>query len=445
MTTGTERLITQLQDILNGHQEIAQWSVLKQTKREWQHYLVKNYKVEATREVTNETYLVTVYHKHAAANEEETAMGAATITLTNADLNRLAEKIEEGVLAASLTNNKPWSLPKPADFPHVELTDTTTLINPVAAIEGLVPRMKRAIEAEEHIRFSAAEFFFEELVSTIHNSEGVFGEQRETLFTLELVLFANNGQDPETEHFVLEKRRRIEDLPIEAVVKHNARNARDSLKAVLPKTWQGAVVVSSEVLPELLAPLKLHVSGEGKFVGLSRAVIGENFLGEREIKGDALSVTFSATLPYGVNSASFTQDGIAGQEVHVVQENVFTTYLTSQRYADYLDVPVTGDQGNIVLPPGSRTEAELLKGPLFFIQAFSAVSPSFITGDFAGEIKLGYFIDEHGNRTAVKGGSVSGNIFDALADAHYSQETEFAGTYQGPKVIRFNQLQIAGE
>jgi hypothetical protein len=40
---------------------------------------------------------------------------------------------------------------------------------------------------------------------------------------------------------------------------------------------------------------------------------------------------------------------------------------------------------------------------------------------------------------------VTGNLFDAMADARFSSETLELSQFAGPAAIRFNSLQVAGE
>ena len=50
-------------------------------------------------------------------------------------------------------------------------------------------------------------------------------------------------------------------------------------------------------------------------------------------------------------------------------------------------------------------------------------------------------------RTGVRpltGGSVTGNLFEALADVRLSLETRVNASYAGPVAIRFGSLQVAG-
>ncbi|PWK11213.1 metallopeptidase TldD-related protein [Tumebacillus permanentifrigoris] len=445
MALQTGQLITELIDQLKQHPEVAQWSVLHEQRREWQHYLIQT-RPEATREVMQELYQVTLYHSHPHPTEGGNAMGTATITLTEADLPNLRTKIEEGLLAASLTNNEPWSLPQQSKFPDVLLVDEATLADPFAKLEHLTADLFRAVDQQVAVRLSAAEMFFEEIITRIYNQAGVSGEQRETSFMLEVVLLAQDGDGEEMEHWFVERRRRLQDLDIAELIAENAQYARDSIVAELPKTWQGPVVIAHGELPDMFSPLTSRVSGSLKYMKLTQVAPGEPFFGDQQVEGDPLDASYSSALPYGVKSFSFSAEGLPGRDITVVKDNVFRSYLASQRYADYLGVEATGEAGNLVLQPGSTPVAELLRGPVYYIVAFSAMMPNTFTGDFAVEIKLGYYIDEHGNRTPVKGGSVSGNLFDMLTHAKYAQEEVFSGAYKGPVAVRVeNRLTIAGE
>jgi predicted Zn-dependent protease len=75
--------------------------------------------------------------------------------------------------------------------------------------------------------------------------------------------------------------------------------------------------------------------------------------------------------------------------------------------------------------------------------AFSWFTPNEITGDFSSEIRLGYLV-EGDRRTPFKGGTLVGNVIEALANARWSAETGFYGDYQGPQTARFSSLAVAG-
>ena len=118
--------------------------------------------------------------------------------------------------------------------------------------------------------------------------------------------------------------------------------------------------------------------------------------------------------------------------------------MAEQRTADYLHIRPTGSFANIEIPAGAHPVQDLLgNGPVYHLVAFSWLNPDELTGDFVAEIKLGYRV-EHGQTTPIKGGSLSGNLFEALGDARLSHETQFTGNYSGPAALRFEHLTIAG-
>ena len=94
--------------------------------------------------------------------------------------------------------------------------------------------------------------------------------------------------------------------------------------------------------------------------------------------------------------------------------------------------------------PGDTPAADLLSGLYVEVADFSWFSPDTVTGEFACEIRLGYWVDGD-QRMPFKGGMLVGNVLDALADVRFSQETTFLGDYLGPSLARFNALVVTGE
>ena len=82
--------------------------------------------------------------------------------------------------------------------------------------------------------------------------------------------------------------------------------------------------------------------------------------------------------------------------------------------------------------------------PLYHLLRFSQLSPHATTGAFSGEIRFGWRIDGDGARTPIRGGSVSGTVFDAFARARFSSETAVKGRTHGPRAVRFDNIQITG-
>ncbi len=152
-----------------------------------------------------------------------------------------------------------------------------------------------------------------------------------------------------------------------------------------------------------------------------------------------------ATLPWGVESAPFDEDGIPGQRTLLVEDGVCRQFWADYRYAQYLGLPATGAFGNLCIPAGTAPLEDLLgEGPLFHIVSFASMDPDPITGEFVGEIRLGYDV-RGGKARPFKGGALSGDMQGALAQVRFSREVAFLGRYRGPEAARFGDLAVGGD
>jgi len=274
---------------------------------------------------------------------------------------------------------------------------------------------------------------------------------------LDLVLISRQSSgSEESESQETWERRRVSDLDVPALVRRQAQYARDSLEATLPPSGVFPVAIAAEALLGLLRPITFRASAAARYAQYSPWEPGQKVLaasgdanGGPAPEGftpDPLTFISDATLPFGTRSRVFDDEGLPGKRVTLVEDGVLKNFWAEQRYADYLGIPATGPMGTLVLNGGTRSEAELLASastPLFYVVTFSAMDPDDITGDFSGEIRLGYAITPEGTRP-VKGGTISGNVFSALAAAQLSRDTVFLGHYHGPSVVRFNQMTVTG-
>jgi PmbA protein len=81
---------------------------------------------------------------------------------------------------------------------------------------------------------------------------------------------------------------------------------------------------------------------------------------------------------------------------------------------------------------------------VYQVVGFSAPDVDPITGDFGSEIRLGYEMTAQGRRP-IKGGSVSGNVFEAFAGARLASDLLERGSYAGPAGVRFEALRVSGD
>lgn len=433
---------------------VDDWQIEVLCDDEQQIYLIGE-RVESRRSVTGERARVTLHNDH-RVGDGPLARGVTTLTLLAgdvADTGALARRLHDAVTIASLTNNPPFSLPDvpgARGFPAVQTVDAAFDGDVAGALDHALQRLRASVANWSGVRLSSAELYATRTRRILRNSRGLNAADDGTRVYLDFALIAHqDGQEAEFHAELV--RRRFADLMIEGAVDAYAAFARHALHATPPMTHQGPVILSGEAVAQLFvpllgsSPLVFHASAQAAYRGISRFSSGDYITGSRPA-GDRLSVIGDATRPWGIRTAAFDEDGLAAGRVTVIEDGVFRRPWADTRYASYLGIEPTGAFGNVTVLPG-RWGLDLLRsaaeGPVCEIVSFSHLSPDPISGDFTVEIRLGYRHDDRGT-VPFRGGTLSGNVFDMLADARFSAETFGDGNYFGPAAIRFGNLTVSG-
>ncbi|MGQ9584909.1 MAG: metallopeptidase TldD-related protein [Anaerolineae bacterium] len=429
--------------LVDGHPQVQDWAVRTFRRRSLERYLVRE-QVESQRMVETERAVVEV-HRDLHSPEGEPRRGFSSFTLLpDDDTSAGRQKLEEAIFAAGLALNPTYELPGPARYPEVLTLDPELVRSPGEALAELSAQLLRQLKREPQVELSSAEFFAHVLETQLANSRGVETRKEETHLVVELVLLSSDGHE-ESEYFASLQRRALRDLDLATEIARGAARARDSLRAGVPPTRTGPVAISGRALLDLLAFLRHATSGSMKYQHLSQWEMGQSVYGDKEVKGELLTLVTDRTLPWGIGTGPFDDDGVPGQRVALVEAGVLKRFWADYRHAQYLSIPPTGTFGNLVIPGGRTPAAELLNPAdrLFHIVSFASMDPDPITGEFVGEIRLGYDVGA-GETRPFKGGALSGNMEGALADVRFSQEQIFLGGYWGPEVALFGELAVGG-
>ena len=431
-------------DALRAHPGIDDWTLRLERSRGVQIYLVGG-DVESLREDQREAYEVELFNDHPAPGEgSDIARGSATVPLARVDMGRLPAILDDAVTMARLINNPPWSLAGQAEVPDVELADPSLVDGASAMAAGLraADEIRGLVDGERAagVRLSGAELFLTYYESELLNSRGASATGTSTRVLMELTLLARGSGD-ETEYFRQAEARRVADLGIAETVRSGAQLARDKLGAVAPRTRHGPVVIAGDALnamfcgPVTGAPgaYTFQTAARTAYEHLSRFELGRSIYGEFEPIGDRMTMRANARRPFSVSSYRWDSDG------------VLRARTATLRYAQYLGIPATGRPGVMQISPGTTSRASLLDGdgPVLEVLDFSSPNVEGLSGDFGMEVRIGY---EHGpdGRRPVAGGSITGNLFEAMGNARFSSETAEFPEVAGPAAIRFESLQVAG-
>ncbi|MEW6687023.1 MAG: metallopeptidase TldD-related protein [Candidatus Edwardsbacteria bacterium] len=425
-------------EMLTKTSGVNDWRLLHLKSREHQLYLICG-TTENLREVSTEKYILTIYNDH----QSQRGMSDLTILPDDSE-TAIDKKIKEAVFKARLVNNPPFTLPMKQKYHKIPLVDSEILHHPQRAIEKLKKKLLKVIENKK-VKLASAEFFLKYTEAEIENSQDIKGKSSGTNLFFDFVLLSKE-ENKESENHSEGEYRGIKDFPIEKLVARKIQYTLDSLKVVTPKSGKFTVVIAEEALLELFEPLIFHTSGFALFKKMSRFKKGESIYKDGKIYGEPLSFVSNGLLPYGTKSTPYNADGLAQQRIEIIKDGILQEIMATKQYADYLGIEPTGVFANLEIANGVNSVDELCRyqsKPLYLVVAFSSLEADRFTGNFAGEIRLGYEITKR-ERKPVKGGSVSGNLFEALSNAYFSKEKIFLGDYLGPQAIRFEKLTISG-
>ncbi len=435
-----DRIVT----ALKAHKDLAGWSVRHIASQGAQLYLVGE-QVEARRAVDEEKFKIEVLRRTKTAGGER-AMGTGEVTvLPGGDI---ADAIAQAALVAGLVANPMHELPGPSALSQPELVDAEVKADSLAVLDSVITQMRTNAAKHKTVQLTSAECFAEVESIRFVNSRGIDAQQEDTEINVEFILQSRAESSNSETHREM-TRRRVTDLDLEAEIALRAGYTRDLLDAGPPPAWQGPVVIRRDALATFIAgdymsttPLKTLGNAASKYAKISPWEIGKSIF-HGEVLGDPLAVWANRRLAFGIASNRFDAEGLPAQRVEIIGDNKLVHFAASKRYADYLNIPATGDFGGTELPSGHTPAADLLAEPHVEICMFSWFNPEPISANFSSEIRLGYFV-ENGKAKPFKGGQLIGNVLDALANVRWSEETAFYGNYLGPHTARFNDLNIAG-
>lgn len=367
--------------------------------------------------------------------EQGGRLGRASFDIGPGRESEMARRLGDAGVQAGLAGQDPWSLPaKPDVYPKVVLLDPEARLN----AEFLTRRARSDIDSGlarvPGVRLASGEVFVSKTRESVATSTASAAANDMSQYRITLVFLAGSGPTEQERLFSL-ARRRYQDLNLADRVALEARRAIDRVEARPPTAGPTPVLFGPDTIGDVLRFLVSATSARALFQKESPLTQGASIYPDGRCTGQPLVLELNATFPFGPESYRIDNEGSAGQNVRVIDGGRFVTPHADAQYAAYLKLPAaTGRPGTPQFPPGTKSEAELRSGDHLEVVQFSDLIPA-PGGAFSAEIRLGYEV-RGGKKRPVTGGTVSGNILGALADAHPSKEVGLEDHYVGPGLLR---------
>ncbi len=425
--------------ILKNNPKVDEFKIVKVDTSSTELFFIKE-KLQMNRGKDVSHINLTVYKNFEADGTK--FKGSSTTKLSSSDTEEeIKAKIDKAALAASFVKNAYYELPVPTKDKAKEIPSAFKEGDPVESIGKLVSDLYSQ-DNQFGSFVNSCEFFIDKRHARILNSKGIDIEYDTYRGEIELIVEAN-GEKESIELFSDLHFSDYDSEWIKQTVTNQLKYASLRAKAQpMPVVQKVPVIIRTEGAPEFWNYYGFAASARAKYEHLHQYNLGDSIQGA-DVEGDKVTVAMKAVLPNSVMSRYYDGDGVFLKDTVIIEDGVLKKYVAPSRFAQYMDIEVTGEIGNISVNPGGKTEAELKKGPYLEVISFSAFQMDPITGNFGGEFRLGIYFDGE-KEIPVMQGTVSANMNTAQKQMYFSKELIRTEHYLVPEVIKFTDITIAG-
>ena len=408
------------------------WEMTETAQNRWEFYYI-GHRLDQNRAVKVTGTEVKVYVKSEDGQFLGNAAQTISPTATEAEVDEILKKL---VFQAGLVKNPYYTL---TDVP-VTVARKTDPVDVAAIARDCIEALAGVPETETQ-RINSYEIFVSEICRHTLNSNGVEYVCTYPSTELEVVVNAKKeGHEIELHRIyhsgTCDRERLAKDVA--RVMEFGA----DRLEAVpTPKLGRADVLFSTWDacrIYEYFAD-KMHADYVARKI--SDWEIGKPVA--EDVKGDRVTVRVLPELPNSSMNMPVDREGSVVYERELIRDGVAAAYCGSRQFSQYLGLEKSSMVTNLEVEGGTLSEEEIRRGDYLEVVEFSDFQVDSMSGDIAGEIRLGY-LHRGGEVTVVTGGSVSGSMNEAVKQMRFSKEREQYDDRLIPKVTLLAGLRITG-
>lgn len=408
------------------------WTVRDELHTGWEFYFIRHRLDQHRVRETEHTY-VTVFKRFGEGQFLGSASAEIHPTATRAETEGLIGQL---LYEAELVRNPAYTL----NPPHAAKPLASPRPDP-AQIAGDFIRALQSVEESEGEYINSYEIFVDCIERRFISSTGIDVQAVFPSSMAEVVVNAKKD-DHEIELYRMYRSGRCDAETLKAEIESTLRFGRDKLRAEkTPALGTCDVVFSTDDAISIYNYFISRMSAGMKVQQLSDWELGSDVVEGAE--GDRPTVKAVRSLDNSSENCAFDAEGAPVRDMTIIERGVARNYYGRRMFSQFLGLEDSFEPGNYAVEGGSATAAELRSGRYLEIVEFSDFQVDAISGDIAGEIRLGYLHD--GDKvTVVEGGSVSGSMRELAKTMRFSSEHKQYNNYLIPAVTRLRGVSITG-
>lgn len=431
-------MINKIKDILNSMTSISSWHIEDVKSSSSELFFVKQ-EIDMSRFKDIHNFTVTVYTDFEEESEKYKGSSTALIYPTMDEVE-IKKALEEAAYASTFVKNQFYPILNKTENKFIKSSNTFNN----KELDLWMPELSKGILKSEPSFKSAlnsAELFLTKNTTRIQNSNGVDVSYENYDIYFEFVTNSVDNKDVESFKQISFSDYTPDFLSNEISELIEFTNEK-TLATSTPSFEDINVIITGEHTKTILSYYTFQSNASSVYNKLSTYQIDDKVQGDN-VKGDFVTIKLDPNLSNSTFSSPFDSDGLPLKKVSIIEKGILKSYWGSSRYSHYLNISPVGNIKNVVVDSGSKSIEEMKEKPYLELLEFSDFQMNPLTGDFAGEIRLGRYFD--GNKIIpVTTGSISGNIKDIQSEMYLSKEIAQYNNYKGPKSIQLLNMKIAG-
>lgn len=418
-------------EYLKKNTKVDEYKINLRQKESCELFFVKG-KLETTRRTNTCDKEVTVYVNHGEFKGDSSFL--VYPSTTEEELETL---IDTAVEKALMIDNKTYTLPEAGEGQfQVESNFANYSLNEIA---GMVANAVFKAEAEEGTALNSVEVFVNRNTLTVVNSRGVNKTQVKYSAMVEAIP-TFNGKEESVELYQQYNFNMLDEAVIIEEIEAKLREVKARYEANKPEAEiTGNVILNKLELSTLFSRLALDLN-YGRVYSKSN-VHKKGDLIQKDLTGDAITITMQGEVAGNIASAKFDSDGMNLTDIKVIEEGKVINYFGSNRMGQYLGETPTGNLGCLIVDPGTACPKCLTKAPYLEVVSMSGLQVDAYNDYIGGEVRLAYYNDGTAI-TPVTGISITGKLSEVLSSIRLAKETAIYDRYIGPKKAILSGMKI---
>lgn len=431
-------MINKLKKILESNVNIDAWKIIETKTVANELFFIKK-ELDMNRKIKTNEFEIYIYKDFEENKKVYRGSSKSSIhpEMTEKEINEI---IEDTLESAKYVKNSYYPLAKNKEKAEYNISNFDN-----KDMKEWLPLLTDELfntDTHEDGWLNSAELFLNKIEKRILNSEGVDSKYTTYNGILEYVITWKGEEEIEI-YDMIHFSDYVKDF-IKNKINEKFEIAKERSNASkTPKLENIPVLLTGEPLQELFRYYYIKTNSESIYNNYSDLKLNKPVQGEN-VKGDKLTMVLDPFMKNSTVSQPIDSDGYLLEKVKIMNDGIMEQYWGDIRYSYYLDIKPTGNIGNIEIKPGKYSADELKKEKYLELIQFSDFQIDYITGDFGGEIRLGWYYDGNGNKITVTGGSISGNIKDTHDEMYLSKETQQLNNFIGPKTVKLKNVNING-